>query len=90
MRRQAQEARKEEESQARAERRLAALTEEQYRALFEKSKAELVARFPRMAGIYAAHPDRHEAAIRAGMIRWLEEEPMDLLVIDPPPGDPEQ
>ena len=79
MHRQAEEAQREEEQRIRGEARLAALTPEQYRELFEKAKAELFDQYPKMAAIFKAHPDRLEETIRVRMIRWLEAEPMDLV-----------
>lgn len=70
----------------RGERRLAGLTPEQYQARFERARAELYAEYPKMAQIVRGRENSklHEGAIRARMIRQLETEEMDLLVITQP------
>jgi hypothetical protein len=73
----------EQEQQARGEARLAALTAEQYKARFEQAQAELYAQFPKLAQFVRGREGSqiHEGMIRTRMIRKLEHEDMDLLVI---------
>ena len=74
----------------RGERRLAALTPEQYQARFEKTKAGLYAEYPKLAQIVRGREDSklHEDMIRSRMIRQLEIEDMDLLVVEQPTVKP--
>jgi len=67
----------------RGEARLALLTQEQYEARFEKTKIAVFRERPAMAQYFKIGSKIHESVIRARMIRELEDEPMDLLVIDP-------
>lgn len=79
--RQAEQLREDAKEHARAERRLAALTPEQYQTRFVQAKAELFLQHPFMAR-QKDGSKIHEGAIRARMIRALESEPMDLLIPD--------
>ncbi len=79
--RQAEQQRGDADERAKAERRLAALTPEQYQARFAQAKAELFLQHPFMAR-QKDGSKIHEGAIRARMIRALESEPMDLLIPD--------
>jgi hypothetical protein len=73
--------------QARGERRLAALTPEQYEARFESAKAILYRQYPFMARQNEGSKIQ-KGAIRTIMIHELENEPMDLLPITPPADEP--
>jgi hypothetical protein len=68
---------------SRGERRLAVLTEEQYRSRFDTAKADLLRQRPYMAGIVGRDIESKlaQGAIRVFLIQQLEHEPMDLLVI---------
>lgn len=70
----------------RGERRLAALTPEQYQARFEAAQKQLYVEFPKLAHMVLGRKDSkiHEGMIRARMIRQLEHEDMDLQVYQPP------
>ena len=78
---------KEETEYESGERRLAALTPEQYQARFEQAKADIIQHHPNMAKLLVGREGTklHEGAIRASMIRQLNTEPMDVLVIPEPP-----
>ena len=88
--RQTQQLQQDEESRARGEARLAALTPEQYQARFEKTKTELLRQHPFLATRWKAGASIkiQEDMIRARMVRELQNEPMDLLPIIPPAEDP--
>jgi hypothetical protein len=70
------------ESQKRqkGERRLAVLTSDQRRKLFERFSGELLAVNPLM-GHYKPGSSIHDGAVRARLVHYLAEEPMDLLVL---------
>ncbi len=80
----------EEAKQARGEARLNALTPEQYQARFEQAKADLFAEFPKLQQFIRGRQDSkiHEGMIRSRMIRDLDQEEMDLLMIPQPAGEP--
>ena len=81
----------EQQKYERGERRLAALTAEQYQARFEKAKAELYAEYPKLAQFIRGREDSkiHEGSIRGRMIRQLDQEDMDLLPIAQPLVEPQ-
>ena len=70
--RQTEEAQEEEQRRIRGEERLAALSPEQYQALHEKAKEQMFKQYPFLSGKW--QDSIHEGAIRAQMIRMLEEE----------------
>jgi hypothetical protein len=82
--RQTEQLREESEARAQGEARLAALTPDQYQARFEQAKAELFRQHPFMATQHDASK-LHEGAIRARIIRAMENEPPDLPVSGSPP-----
>jgi hypothetical protein len=86
--RQTEEAQEEEQRRIRSEERLAALTPEQYQARYEKAKAQMFKQYPFLSG-KRGDGSIHQGAIRAQMIRTLDEEPMDLFVTPQPPPEPE-
>jgi hypothetical protein len=63
------------------ERRLACLTAEQFAERFEKTKEKVFREQPFLAKLWRTGSKLHERAIRARMIRDLESEPMNLIVI---------
>ena len=66
----------------RGERRLAALTPEQYKARFAQAQAAMVRQYPAMGRLLSQQGSQlHEKTVRGWMIRQLQDEPMDLLVI---------
>ncbi len=66
----------------RGERRLAALTPEQYKARFAQAQAAMVRQYPAMGRLLSQQGSNlHEKTVRGWMIRQLQDEPMDLLVI---------
>jgi len=69
------------DDRAKGEARLAALTPEQYQTRFDVAKAEMFKQYPFMAQSFKHNSAIHEGAIRARMIRELNDEPMDLLVV---------
>jgi hypothetical protein len=70
--RQTEEAQEEEQRRIRGEQRLAALTPEQYQTSYEKAKEQMFKQYPFLSGKW--QDSIHEGAIRAQMIRMLEEE----------------
>jgi hypothetical protein len=70
--RQTEEAQEEEQRRIRGEQRLTALTPEQYQERYEKSKEQMFKQYPFLSGKW--EDSIHEGAIRAQMIRTLEEE----------------
>ena len=70
--RQTEEAQEEEQRRIRGEQRLAALTPEQYQTSYEKAKEQMFKQYPFLFGKW--QDSIHEGAIRAQMIRMLEEE----------------
>lgn len=66
---------------SRGERRLAALTAEQRDRLFERIQAELFTQYPFLASVKRGRRIQ-ERTIQTRMIEFLQDEPMDLLVID--------
>ena len=71
------------ETQLRGEHRLAALTDKQALARFEKAKAELQTQNPFLARHWKDGSETYDKMIRARVIRALATECMDLMVIDP-------
>ena len=68
-----EEAQEEEQRRIRGEERLAALTPEQYQAYYEKAKAQMFKQYPFLSG-KRKDISIHQGAIRAQMIRMLDEE----------------
>jgi hypothetical protein len=67
----------------RGEARMAALTEEQYRARFERTKSALFQEHSFLARNWKDGSKMHEQAVRARIIRELETEPMELVLLPP-------
>lgn len=74
---------REQQRRHKGERRLAALTPEQYQTRFEQAKKDLMEKYPHMARFLNNREGTalHDGAIRARMIERLENEEMGLLVI---------
>lgn len=66
---------------ARGEARLAALTPEQYRARFDKIRADLFAEVPFLAQ-QRSGSDLQEKMVRSRLVQAMEREPMDVLLLD--------
>jgi hypothetical protein len=67
----------------RGEARLAALTAEQYRARFEQAKAALFQQHSFLAQNWKDGSKIHEQTVRSRVIRELEHEPMELVLLPP-------
>jgi hypothetical protein len=67
----------------RGEARLAVLTEEQYRARFERTKTALFQEHSFLARNWKDDSKMHQQAVKARIIRELETEPMELVLLPP-------
>ncbi len=67
----------------RGEARLVSLTEGQYAARFEKTKTDLFRESPSMALYLKSGSKMFESTIRARVVRELDGEPMDLILLTP-------
>jgi len=67
----------------RGETRLAGLTEEQYRGRFERAKTTLFQEHSFLARNWKDGSKIHEQTVRARVIRELETEPMELVLVQP-------
>jgi hypothetical protein len=67
----------------RGEARLAVLTQGQYQLRFEQAKARLFREYPSMAGRLKTGSKILQSTIRARVVRDLDGEPMDLILLPP-------
>jgi hypothetical protein len=61
---------------------VAAFTEQQYQARFELVKAELFEQQPFLAQHFKIGSQTGERMVRSRLVRQLDHEPMDLLIVD--------